>query len=63
MLLNVPQTFVDQCVPTEHSVVSVVQKRGDALRHLRYPINRRNNIIGADYDIYTRSSIYHSYPL
>jgi hypothetical protein len=53
MLLIVVHLFIDMSVLTHHLVVSVVQKRGDALQHLRYPINRRNNVLEVDYDIYT----------
>lgn len=55
MLLIVVHPFIDTCmsVLAQHLVAPVVQKRGDALRHRRYPINRRNNVLRVDYDIYT----------
>jgi hypothetical protein len=62
-LLNVVHTFIGMCVLAGYIVVSVVQKRGDALQHACPPVNQPNNVLGADYKTYMSSNMYNNYPL
>jgi hypothetical protein len=60
---NIMQTFIVMSVLAKHLVVSVVEKRGDALRHVHDPTNPRNAAPGAAYSMYTRFKISHNHTL